>query len=80
MIIIVCLCFVFAVAAVVVVFFSLSLLVCFLVCFLYHIVLYISPRLYKHSLLYVNLSVISWFYLKVGDGQLESFRCFDHHR
>ena len=30
-----------------------------------NIVLYISPRLYKHSLLYAKLSVISSFYLKV---------------
>ena len=47
--------------------------------YLYHIVLYVSPRLYKHSLRYVKLSVISWFYLKVGGGQLESFRYFDRH-
>ena len=31
-----------------------------------NIVLYISPRLYKRSLLYAKLSVISSFYLKVG--------------
>ena len=42
-------------------------------------VLYISPRLYKHSLLHVKLSVLSLFYLKVGGGQLESLRYFDHH-
>ena len=30
-----------------------------------NIVLYISPRLYKHSLLSAKLSVISSFYLKV---------------
>ena len=42
-----------------------------------YIVLYSSPTLYKHSLLYVKLSVISSFHLKVGGGQLESFRYFD---
>ena len=44
-----------------------------------NIVLHISPRLYKHSLQYVKLSVISSFYLIVGGGQLESFCYFDHH-
>ena len=34
-----------------------------------NIVLYISPRPYKHSQIYVKLSVISSFYLKVGGGQ-----------
>ena len=70
----------------------LFLLVCFLLISLlvqyisnvplytFNIVLYISPRLWKHSLLYVKLSTISLFYSKVGGGQLESFRYFDHHR
>ena len=44
-----------------------------------NIVLYIRPRPYKHSQIYVKLSVISLFYLKVGGGQLESFHYFDHH-
>ena len=42
-------------------------------------VLYISPRLYKHSLQCVKFSVISSFYLIVGGGQVESFCFFDHH-
>ena len=59
-------------------FLSFFLLVCFVVISLLvqyisnvplctcNIVLYISPRLYKRSLLYAKLSVISSFYLKVG--------------
>ena len=74
-------------------FFFFFLLACFvLIYFLVHyisnlplytcnIVPYISPTLYKHStviyILYVKLSVISSFHLKVGGGQLESFRYFD---
>ena len=42
-------------------------------------VLYISPRLYKHSLQCVKFSVITSFYLIVGGGQLESVCYFDHH-
>ena len=44
-----------------------------------NIVLYINPRLYKHSLQYVKFSVISSFDLIVGGGQVESFCYFDHH-
>ena len=88
-----CINFVFAVAAVAaavdVVFFSFSfffLVVCFVLISLLaqyihvqcNIVLCISPRLYKY-LLYVKLSVISSFYLKIGGGQIGSLRYFDHH-
>ena len=58
-------------------------LISFLVHYIYnvplykYIVLYSRPTLYKHSLLYVKLSVISSFHLKVGGCQLESFRYFD---
>ena len=65
---------------VVVVFFYCLWLVCFVLISLLvpyisnvplyrcNVVLYISPRPYKHSQVYVKLSVISSFYLKVRGG------------